>query len=270
MYSHVFHRWAWKGFAPLVLCVGVMGCASFFDEVTSREFKMQNLWTREDPLIVLRDSTDGEKRARALASLKEPLRNGGNEKDQDVYLKILSISAKEDREPYCRLCAIRALSKFKDARATKVLEDVYTQSRLPFTPEFNSMIRQEALASLENTPSEDVRKLLIRVARQPGPPNDASLTDRQQTQDEKLAAIRALARQRHPESAQTLVHILETEKDVALRTRAQESLREMTGKNLPADAVAWKQAINGIDTTIAQEPRSNPIQQVGSWLKWGN
>jgi hypothetical protein len=247
------------------LAVTALGCASTWDEVTSRERDYREIfWLKPDPLETIRTTTDGERRGKALARLKEPLQNGGTAQDQDAYLKILSTAALQDREPMCRLGAIRALGEFKDPRAARTLEDVYQQPKLPFTQDFNVMIRQQALASLERMANEESRHLLIRVARQPGPAIDASFTDRQQTQDEKIIAIRALGRYKQPECADTLVYILETEKDVALRDRAHEALRESTGKDLPPDARAWRAALSGQTPAVAHEP--SLIERVASWL----
>jgi hypothetical protein len=245
------------------LLLGLCGCASFWDEVTSRNFRMKDLWTKEEPLIVLRDSSDGYKRSQALAKLLEPAQNGGNKEEQEVYIKILTKAAAEDRDPLCRLGAIRALGTYKDPRAARVLEDVY-QQRLPFTPEHNTVIRQQALTAIVETGNPDSRSLLIRVARSPGGSVESSLTDRQQTQDERLTAIRGLAKYRQYDSIETLVYIMEKEKDVALHDRAFESLKVATGKKLPDDAKAWRDMMQN-PQLAQQEP--NILERVMFWNK---
>ena len=174
---------------------------------------MRYVWNHDKPhpLVVLRDNPDGVRRAQALSELKEPLRNGGDAKDQEGYLKILGTAAKDDREPICRLTAIRSLGKFHDPRAARALEEVYQQQKLPFTAENNSLIRKEALVALETMNDDEARHLLIRVARQPGPATESSLSDRQQTQDEKIVAIRALGKYKQPECADALAYVLKTE-----------------------------------------------------------
>jgi hypothetical protein len=261
------NRWA-RGLAALAgstaLALTALGCASTWDEITSRERDYREIvWARPDPLEMIK-STDGERRGKALARLPEPASNGGTAQEQEFYLDLLRKAALQDREPMCRLGAIRALSTFKDPRAARILEDVYQQPKLPFTQEFNALIRQQALASLEKLGNQESRHLLIRVARQPGPALDTSFTDRQQTQDEKLIAIRALGKYKQPECAETLVYILETEKDIALRDRAHEALRNATGRDLPADAQAWRAALSGQQPAVAQE--SGLIERVAGWL----
>ena len=250
--------------AALALALG--GCASFWDEVTSREFTVSGLWTTPDPLVTIKDSTDGARRAVALASLKEPARHGGSAQDQEAYLQILATAARTDREPLCRMGAIRALGTFRDARAARVLEEVYQQPKLPFTQEFNHQIRQQALESLEKVGDPESRHLLIRVARQPGPALDSSLTDRQQTQDEKVIALRALGRVKSQDSLETLVHVLKTEKDVAVRDQAHGSIVLVTGKRVPTDATYWQQQPDAL--ALQPGPPEDPgiIQRVTGWI----
>src|SRR5262249_36635867 len=64
--------------------------------------------------------------------------------------------------------------------------------------------------------------------------------DQQQDMDQRIAAARALAHFPQYQAADALVSVLRTERDsVALRNRVHESLREMTGEDLPPDAQAW-------------------------------
>lgn len=250
------------------LAVGLLfaasGCANFWEDVTSRDFKMSDLWKKSpDPVEVITKSSDGARRAKAFAALREPLEHGGSAGQQEQYLQLLTTAAREDREPLCRLAAIRALGGYRDPRAVRTLEDVYQQSRLPFTQDFNSMIRQQALASLERNGDEETRHLLVRVARQPGPSKEASLTDRQQTQDEKLIAIRALGKYRQQECIATLAHIYKSEKDIALRDRAHDSLELATGRKLPDDP----DAITAELLTPATADERNFIERVTGFMK---
>jgi hypothetical protein len=131
----------------------------------------------------------------------------------------------------------------------------------------NSLIRKEALVALENTHDPEARHLLIRVARQPGPSTEANLTDRQQTQDEKLVAIRALGKYKEPECVEALKSVMRTEKDIALRDSCLHSLEEATNKRWPDKREAWQAAeIQPLPGT----PQSDGfIQRVGAWVpKW--
>lgn len=260
----------------VVACVllASAGCASFWDEVLSNERDMSYAypWSRPDPLVVLRTDKDGVRIQKdgvriqqALVDLKEPLQHGGGAKDQEFVLKILADAARADREPTCRLAAIGNLGKWKDPRAARVLEEVYQQPKLPFTAELNSMIRQQALRSLEQSHDAESRHLLVRVARQPGPSREANLTDRQQTQDEKLIAIRALGKYKDAECVEALKYVMRTEKDIALRDLALASLEESTNKKWPDKREIW-QADN---VQPLKDAPDNVIQRVGAWIpKW--
>jgi len=256
------------------LLAAVPGCANFWDEITSSERDMRYAfnYNKPDPLIVIRDNdsskanADGLRRAEALGRLKEPLKNGGNAQDQDAYLRILGAAATTDREPLCRLAAIRALGKFQDQRAASTLEDVFNQQKLPFTAENNSMIHREALVALENMRDPSSLPLLIRVARQPGPPKNADRVDRMQTQDERIVAIRALGKYREKEAVDALAFVLKTEKDIALRDRAHSSLEESTGKRWPTQFDEWQKA--SVDP-LPPDDRNQVIQLMSSWMpKW--
>lgn len=250
-------------FGLMALSLSVTGCATFWDDVvTNRNRDIKGYFRKPDPLAVIGNSGDGAKRGQALASLAEPLQNSGTQEQQDQYLRFLTLAALNDRESLCRLGAIRGLGKWKDPRAVKVLEDAYLQ-RLPFASEVNSIIRQQVLASLEETGSSEARHLLIRVARQPNA--TGSYQERQQVLDERLSAIRALGKFKQYDATETLLEVLEREKDVALRDRAQQSLRAATGKNLPAEAMAWREYLH--DSEHNKPPEPNLIQRVVGWIK---
>jgi hypothetical protein len=259
-------RPTWRVWGGLLLC-SACGCAPFWEEVTSREFEMRNLWTKPDPLVVLRDSTDNARKAQALAQLREPVQNGGTREQQELYLQILSRAALNEprgqnepmsRDPLCRLSAIRTLGEWKDPRAMQVLEKAYLDAH-PFTPDLNAMIRQQTLASLERTGNNEARHILIRAARQPGASVVSSQIERQQILDEKLAAVRALAKYPQYDAIDTLVYLLETDKDVAVRHCAYSSLKTATKKNLPEDPKAWRDMLaRGHEAT----PAPNVIERV--------
>lgn len=258
---------AWSGAALLSAC----GCAGFWDEVSSREFEFKNLWTKPEPLVVLRDSTDNARKAEALSRLKEPIRHGGTPAEQELHIQILSRAAVNEspgrpeplsRDPLCRLCAIRALGEYQDPRAVAVLEKAYLDAH-PFTPEMNAMIRQQSLASLELTGNPDARHILIRAARQPSATAVSSQTDRQSIMDEKLAAVRALGKYPQSDCVDTLIYILENEKDVAVRHCAHQSLKTVTQRNLPEDAKAWRELQTRGDVS---SPTPGMIERVTGWL----
>ena len=102
----------------LLVSLAMCGCTTtFWDDITSRDFEFKKLWeSPPNPLVVLHESHDGDARARALSSLKEPKEHGGKDEDQDAIVSILVTAARTDAQPLCRLAAIQSLGTFKDPR----------------------------------------------------------------------------------------------------------------------------------------------------------
>jgi hypothetical protein len=276
-------RTAWlagAALAGLVLC-GCTNTSSFWDDVTSHDFEFKNLWSPEpNPLLVLRDSKDGDKRAKALARLQEPKQHGGSDADQDAIVSILVTAAKTDPQPLCRLSAIQALANFHDPRAAQGLSDAFfavtvedskkgpmtTESfatNTAFPPDTANIIQCEALTALGKTKSPVAVELLARVAR-PGPTTivEASEVDKQQNRDLRLAAVRALGNFSHYQATEALVVVLQKDKDVALHDRALESLQASTGKKLPDDPKAWDDLLHHPN---ADQTASAPKEKDKSW-----
>lgn len=256
-----------------------LGCASFWDDVTSRDFHVKELFVKPHPLDVLAQSKDGDRRARALAALREPKAYGGTDQDQDYVLKLVIDAAVSERQPLCRLAAIQTLGRFKDPRAVQGLIDAYyavTEQRSDptannglatlsskqsnyvntFTPEMIARIQSQVVTALGETGSPLAVELLTTVVREPSPEGQ----NKQQAMDVRIAATRALARYPHYQATETLVHVLKTEKDIALRDAAHESLQTATGKKLPPDGKAWEQFLH-------DSSNGNPPADRGGFLK---
>ena len=212
-----------------------------------------------DPVKVLKTSQSGDKRAQALQRLREPLRNGGTQVQQDEMIELLTYEATRSPNPLCRLQAIGALGRFEDPRAPKILTDAYYSSKDFPLEHTNNLIKQKSLASLSLKNTPEARTLLIQVARANA--RESISSERQYTTDERLAAIRGLANYKaSSDSVTTLVHILKTDEDIAIRNSAHEALKTATGKNLPADVTRWEQYVYGSGN--GNTNRGGTIQQV--------
>jgi HEAT repeat protein len=238
-----------------LLPLSLTGCAGVWDEVTSRDFNPRSLFVSPDPMEVLRHDPDGDHRAKALRALREPKQAGGTDQVQDEALAILTKAAVNDKQPWCRLAAIETLGRFQDPRAAQVLVSAYDQAantRDPrnlvqqaayfppagtFQPETVATIRCQALLALGQTRSSAALDRLVGVVRQP--PVEGAEQEQQLTMDERIAAARALANFNQPPAVEALVHVMQTEKDVALRNRARESLETITGRKIPPDFKDW-------------------------------
>jgi HEAT repeat protein len=124
-----------------------------------------------------------------------------------------------------------------------------------FTPETITNLQSQSLEALGRHRSQDALNLLVQVAITPtesktkGPVEPAGAilsleasvgTNESDRIDVRLAAIRALSRyENDPNAIRALVTVLRTDKDVAVRGRAHESLVKITGQDLPPDGQAW-------------------------------
>jgi HEAT repeat protein len=249
---------------PAFACLGLSGCANFWDNVTSREFKFDSLFVKSNPLLELRDSTDGDHRARALRSIYEPLRFGGTVADQEAMLKILNTAASTEKQPLCRLAAIQSLGRFQDPRAVQGLTDAFYNAS-SFSPETTTVIRCQALSALGQTKNPAAIELLARVVREP--PAEGPDHDKQQALDVRIAAAKSLSNFTNFQATDALVRVLETEKDVALRDRAHESLQTATGKKLPPDAKAWDELLHEAGGQPAPDTRPKILQAAARWFE---
>jgi hypothetical protein len=221
----------------VVVCLSLSGCASFWDDVTSREFSFHEFFNKPNPLWVLHDSTDGDRRARALRALREPKQHGGTDQDQDAVLKILTTAASSENQPLCRLAAIQSLGGFKDPRAVEGLTAAFFNAGA-FLPETAAMIRSQAVAAMGETRNPAAVDMLARVVKEP--PAEGPDADKQLTLDVRIAAARALGNFSQPQGTAALLHVLQSDRDVALRDCAHKSLQLATGKDLPPDAKQWE------------------------------
>src|SRR5262249_39557839 len=110
--------------------------------------------------------------------------------------------------------------------------------------------------------------LFTRVLRAPSPAQDVAETEMLQEQDRRIAAARALGHFSHYQAAEALVYVLRTERDVALRQRAHESLVASAGKDLGFDPAPWDKLLNehAWDGPMPQPKPKDKISLVG-WME---
>ncbi len=249
-----------KSLLVLAAVLGLAGCGHFWEDVSSRSpeggfrndvaFKWHLLFRHDDPLVVLRDSRDGDMRARAYRELKEPKQHGGTDKDQEAMLKILATGATKERSPVCRVAAIEALGTFKDPRAADTLNEAF-YAPVNFGDK-NPVVRMAVVRSL--TASSDT-KVAHTLA-------EAMLRD--PAIDVRIAAAKGLAKFPSSESTTSLLKVLQSEKrdEIALRFEANQSLIEITGKkDMAPRAEDWEQYFR----QVAANPP--PPKEPRSWLR---
>jgi hypothetical protein len=245
----------------LPACTALSGCRGFLDD---QKEMWTDLYKKPDPLTVVKSpAASADRKAKYIAQLQEPNEHGGSSAQQDEVIQLLTQIAISDPAPTCRLQAIHRLGSFKDPRRVSALQAAYYKATA-FPDEVNSQIRQQALRALGDTRDPSARADLIRVARTSARENNHF--DQQLTLDERLTAIRALANYKDAEVAEALLHVVRTEKDVALRDRAHQSLESVMGRRLPTDPKTLEQALapTGDNPASTMQP-GNGVQL----LNWG-
>jgi hypothetical protein len=225
----------------LALTGGLAGCSGL-DDFSFRKFNLKETLYPPEPMWVIKNSQEGDARAKALRSLKEPTQTGGTPEQQEAIMAVLLYSASSEPNALCRMAAVDALRKFKDPRAVEGIKDAYYKAGT-FGPETAGVLRCQALQALGETGNPAAVDTLVRVLREP--PVEGPEVDRQQKLDERIAAARALGHFNQYQANAALVEVLRTEPDVALRSRAHESLQAATGKHLAPDAQAWGDVLHG-------------------------
>ncbi len=246
-------RWQRLLAVAVLACLGLTGCRGALDDFSFKDFEFRTAFTKPDPLVVLRDSTDGDKRAWALGVLTEPKLKGGSDKDQDAVVQILSQAAVSENHILCRLAAIQSLSQFKDPCAVEGLKEAYYRAS-SMTPENATVVRCAALTALGRTGSPAALDLLVKVVGEP--PVKGDTVAAQQSLDLRIAAARALGNYHQPQAADALTRVWQTEKDVALRDRAHESLEASLGRKVPVEN-------KGVDG-LTQQPEAQARVRTGA------
>jgi len=249
-----------------------LGCADFWDEITDRNFEFKSLYVKPNPFLVLNESQDGTKRAKALRALHEPSQNGGSLADQETVLKLLTTAAVSEHTAVARMAAIESLGRFKDPRAADALIAAYYAANkyrtaggdeIKYPLEMAAVLRCQSINALGRQGDPKAVEHLVTVLKQP--PARGAETDKQMVMDERIAAARALAKFHDPRAEDALLNVMKSEKDIALKDCAHESLRAATGKKLPADADAWDNLLHPGDnpSAVVAREQPQPVNQAG-------
>jgi hypothetical protein len=230
----------WALLAGLLLGASA-GCnGPVWDEITSREFHLKDVFkAKPAPLEVLKESQDGDARAKAFRALGERDWNAAEPEEREAMLAILTTAVVNERQSVARLEAIKVLGKFNDPRAAKALTNAYYQATR-FTLETAQVLMCQTLTALGQTGNEAAIELLASVVREP-PVDPRDVTQAQRQNDRKIAAVRALGHFDEYQATEALLDVLRTAPPsyVALRNRANDSLQHITGQDFPPDPIVW-------------------------------
>jgi len=267
------------GAAVACALTGCAGTYDLITSQRFKERPLHTLFVTEDPMEVLETSQEGDARVRAMRALKEPKEHGGSAAQQDKAVAILQEAATVDQRPLVRLAAVEALARFQDPRVGPILLAAYHQAgrtgSAPKDPDVTAAVAlsgvkgalggfpMETVANIQclsleglgRHHSPDGLQLLVQAAATPTEkPKPAAGVETAglfnleadfgtgiDRIDVRLAAIRALGNyDKDPTAIRTLVTVLKTDKDVAVRGRAHEGLVKITGQDLPCDGNAWQ------------------------------
>ncbi len=279
-------------FLLLFLLPAVVGCAGTWDQVSSRDFRENpfgTMFRTDDPMTVLRTKSDGTARADAMQRLKEPAANGKAAGEQQEALNYLYAAATTDHSPVVRTSAIDALGRFEDPEAVRLLVEAYRKAdgitagdttRTPdgkiipaakmdpiamleptgFEPGFVATLRTRTVEALAKKSDPRAVAFLAKVATTPTP-GDVNPADR----DVRAAAVRGLGKMKSQESVAALNEVLKAEsgRDVVLTRTAHEGLKELTGKDLPADPDKWGKVVQAGGGGVPDAKPTNLFERMG-------
>jgi HEAT repeat protein len=230
----------WALLAGLLLGASA-GCnGPVWDEITSREYHFKDVFKPKPlPLEVLKESPDGDARARAFRALGERDWDAAEPQEREAILAILTTAVVNEHQSVARLEAIKVLARFNDPRAARALTDAYYKAtRFPL--ETAQVLMCQSLTGLGQTGHPDAIELLASVVREP-PIDPRDVTQAQRQNDRKIAAARALGHFDEYQATEALLDVLRTAPPsyVALRNRANDSLQHITHQDFPPDAMVW-------------------------------
>ncbi len=190
-----------------------------FIEFPRRVGELASGKSAQDAAIAMQDSHP-DRRRDAINNLVD--RNYGK---QAPYTDRYQQLAEFDADAGVRATALRALSRSRDASASKVFINGLDDD--------SGAVRLEAAKALANVPNEQAVPALIKMV------NNTS-----ESVDVRIAAADALRHYRSLEVARTLINGL-NDRDFGVAWQSRQSLRYMTGSDQRFDQTAWLNYVTG-------------------------
>jgi len=142
-------------------------------------------------------------------------------------VKVFCLVAKTDKDAMVRAAAVRGLGVMQGEEVMPALSGVAINDRSPF-------VRMDAAASLGRQAQPEGMPVLVQALQ--GDSNS----------DVRVAAADSLAAYKDKSAALALVAVLR-DPSLAVAQKAWQSLRYMTGQNLPRDEQAWGEYLESAD-----------------------
>ena len=160
---------------------------------------------------------------------------------KEPWLKAYAMLLRQDGDPTVRAAAARALGT---ARATEYTPDLVEA----LAEDKSDMVRWDAAVALDAVPGESAPPVLMEKA----------LAD--ESDQVRAASAKALRHYRTPKVVATLVECL-NDNAFAVRYRARQSLRDISGRDYGYEADEWAPIVHG-DVDLDKPPHRRP------WWDW--
>ena len=215
---------AWSGALVLVLAAGCTVDPSFGPLV---KIMPRPIGSR----IVDLENDDPDVRRDAVQAIAK----SGKAESVPTLVRLLCLVAKKDSDPMVRAAAAQALGDVEGEGVLETLKELLAGDSSP-------LVRADAAASLGKKASPDGLEALVAAMKA-----DPNL-------DVRLAAEGALRHYKDRAAADALVEGL-SKSDIGEAQKCWESLRYMTGQNLPRDAAPWEEFLASADAPFARHGR---------------
>jgi len=195
-------------------------------------------WLSPTPTVVqigrLRSEQADERReaAQAVAANREA-------RQDPSVVKIFCLLARSDEDPMVRSAAARGLADMESEEVVPALSQVAASDRSPY-------VRCDAVASLARQAKPECVPPLVRTVQ-----DDSSA-------DVRTAAAASLRQFKDVAAAKALVAALD-DSSLGVARKAWESLRYMTGQNLPRQAQPWDDFLASTEEPFAAYGQPPPM-----------
>jgi hypothetical protein len=169
----------------------------------------------------------------------EAVAKSGKTETVPSLVRLLCLVVQKDRDAMVRSAAVQALGGVKGEGVLETLVEVLVKDENPY-------VRSDAAGALGRQAVPDAVPVLIEAMQ-----GDASV-------DVRLAAEDALRNFKDRSAAEVLVNGLE-KPDIAEVQKCWESLRYMTGQDLPREPAAWDAYLASAEDPFARHGRPPPL-----------
>jgi hypothetical protein len=232
-----------RAFAVIMACVLVAGCGS---QNAGGWFKERFAPMPLSARVAQVESPKADERREALQALAADKRAIAEPSIAKLFC-IVALSARQydeararpDEDPMVRATAVAGLANMQGDGVLDTLGKVALNDK-------NVYVRREAVLALASRVPAEGAAVMIEALK-----NDSS-------PDVRLAAAEGLRHFRDKAALQALIEVVE-DANIAIATKAWESLRYMTGQALPREALPWGEFMTSADDPFMYYGKPPPL-----------